>query len=132
VSSHDLTLASFINLLEYFSDNPQEYLDFIYETSNSNRNRSNCFDQTIVRPVTNPDTQEQELHLAYDAEVQYKRKPKQNRLILCNPQDSIKVGEPVMITYHSGMKCYKHSRKLHVSNADNCIGGFYYTNGSIA
>lgn len=85
-----------------------------------------------VRPVKNPDTQEQELHLAYDAEVQYKRKPKQSRLILCNSQDSIKVGEPVLITYHSGMKCYKHSRKLHVSNADNCIGGFYYTNGSIA
>ena len=37
-----------------------------------------------------------------------------------------------MINYHSGMRCYQHSRHVSVSNSDNCIGGFYYTNGQSA
>ena len=35
-----------------------------------------------------------------------------------------------MITYHSGMRCYQHSRHVVTSNEDNCIGGFYFTDGT--
>ena len=63
---------------------------------------------------------------------QYKRKENQVRLIMCSSLDTISVGAPVMITYHSGMRCYKHSRHVVTSNDDNCIGGFYYTDGTIA
>ena len=82
--------------------------------------------------VMNPDTCELDEHLVYDAEVQYKRKENQVRLIMCSSLDSISVGAPVMITYHSGMRCYKHSRHVVISNVDNCIGGFYYTDGTPA
>ena len=67
----------------------------------------------------------------YDAEIQYKRKPPTTRMILCRSLDTVRVGEPVMITYHSGMG-YKHSRHVATSNEDNCIGGFSYTDGSEA
>ena len=82
--------------------------------------------------VMNPVTHELDEHLVYDAEVQYKRKENQVRLIMCSSLDTVDVGNPVMITYHSGMRCYKHSRHLVTSNEENCIGGFYYTNGTIA
>ena len=82
--------------------------------------------------VMNPETQELDEHLVYDAEVQYKRKENQVRLIMCSSLDTINVGAPVMITYHSGMRCYKHSRHVVTSNDENCIGGFYYTNGTPA
>ena len=82
--------------------------------------------------VMNPETSELDEHLVYDAEVQYKRKENQVRLIMCSSLDTINVGAPVMITYHSGMRCYKHSRHVVISNDDNCIGGFYYTDGTKA
>ena len=82
--------------------------------------------------VMNPETAELDEHLVYDAEVQYKRKENQVRLIMCSSLDTISVGSPVMITYHSGMKCYKHSRHVVTSNVDNCIGGFYFTDGTEA
>ena len=82
--------------------------------------------------VMNPETHELDEHLVYDAEVQYKRKDNQVRLIMCSSLDSVSVGNPVMITYHSGMRCYKHSRHVVISNESNCIGGFYYTNGTPA
>ena len=82
--------------------------------------------------VMNPETSELDEHLVYDAEVQYKRKENQVRLIMCSSLDTINVGAPVMITYHSGMRCYKHSRHVVISNESNCIGGFYYTNGTPA
>lgn len=82
--------------------------------------------------VMNPDTHELDEHLVYDAEVQYKRKENQVRLIMCSSLDIVDVGNPVMITYHSGMRCYKHSRHVVTSSERNCIGGFYYTNGTIA
>ena len=82
--------------------------------------------------VMNPETSELDEHLVYDAEVQYKRKENQVRLIMCSSLDTINVGAPVMITYHSGMRCYKHSRHVVISNDDNCIGGFYYTDGTEA
>lgn len=85
-----------------------------------------------VRPVLNPVTLEEDMHLSYDAEIQYKRKPPATRLILCSSLDDVNVGEPVMITYHSGMRAYQHSRHLCVSTDDNCIGGFYYTDGTEA
>ena len=85
-----------------------------------------------MRTVLNPQTLNEDEHLGYEAEVQYVRKPPTVRLIMCSRLDNVVVGEPVMISYHSGMKCYQHSRHVVVSNEDNCIGGFYYTNGTQA
>ena len=85
-----------------------------------------------VTTVLNPETLNEDQHLGYQAEVQYKRKEPQVRLILCSSLDDVVVGEPVMITYHCGMRCYQHSRHVVVSNPANCIGGFYYTNGQPA
>ncbi len=82
--------------------------------------------------VMNPETQELDDHLVYDAEMQYKRKENQVRMILCSSLDDVVLGEPVMVSYHSGMRCYQHSRHVVTSNEDNCIGGFYYTNGTEA
>ena len=85
-----------------------------------------------MRTVMNPTTFAEDPHLCYDAEIQYKRKPPTTRMILCSSLDTVRVGEPVMITYHAGMRCYKHSRHVATSNEDNCIGGFFYTDGSEA
>ena len=85
-----------------------------------------------MRTVLNPVTLDEDEHLGYEAEVQYVRKPNQIRLIMCSTLDTVNVGEPVMISYHSGMKCYQHSRHVSVSNTGNCIGGFYYTDGTEA
>ena len=85
-----------------------------------------------MRTVMNPVTLEEDEHLGYDAEVQYVRKPPTTRLILCSTLDTVSIGEPVMISYHCGMRCYKHSRTISTSNNDNCIGGFYYTDGNPA
>ncbi len=86
----------------------------------------------VMRTVMNPSTLTEDAHLGYDAEIQYKRKPPTTRLILCSSLDTVRVGEPVMISYHSGMRCYQHSRHVSTSNEDNCIGGFYYTDGTSA
>ena len=85
-----------------------------------------------LRTVMNPVTLEEDPHLCYDAEVQYKRKDNTVRLIMCSSLDTIRVGEPVMISYHSGMRCYQHSRHVVTSNEENCIGGFFYTDGTSA
>ena len=85
-----------------------------------------------MRTVFNPSTLEEDAHLGYDAEIQYKRKPPATRFIMCSRLDTVRVGEPVMIQYHSGMRCYQHSRHVSTSNDDNCIGGFYYTDGTPA
>ena len=85
-----------------------------------------------LRTVFNPTTLEEDEHLGYDAEIQYKRKPPATRLILCSSLDDVHVGEPVMISYHSGMRCYQHNRHVVVSNDNNCIGGFFFTNGTAA
>ena len=85
-----------------------------------------------MRAVMNPVTHELDPHLCYDAEIQYKRKDNQVRLIMCSQLDTIRLGESVMITYHSGMRCYKHSRHVVTSNDENCIGGFYFTDGTSA
>lgn len=85
-----------------------------------------------MRTVFNPVTLTEDEHLGYDAEVQYVRKPPTTRLILCSTLDTVRVGEPVMISYHSGMRCYRHSRTISTSSEDNCIGGFYFTNGTPA
>ena len=85
-----------------------------------------------VRPVLNPDTLEEYMHLSYDAEIQYKRKDPQVRLILCSSLDTVNVGETVMLRYHAGMRAYQHNRNIVVSNTNNCFGGFYYTNGNEA
>ena len=86
----------------------------------------------VVRTVFNPVTLEEDEHIGYDAEIQYKRKPPATRLILCNRLDVVVPGTPVMISYHMGMKCYQHSRHLVISNNENCVGGFYYTDGTPA
>ncbi len=39
--------------------------------------------QPKIRPVMNPQTHEENMHLSYDAEIQYKRKDPSVRLILC-------------------------------------------------
>ena len=85
-----------------------------------------------MQTVMNPSTMQEDEHLCYQAEVQYKRKENQVRLIMCSRLDTVDVGKPVMITYHSGMRCYKHSRHVVTSNEVNCIGGFYYTDGTPA
>ena len=85
-----------------------------------------------MRTVMNPVTLTEDPHLCYDAEVQYKRKENQVRMIMCTLLDTVRVGEPVMISYHSGMRCYQHSRHVVTSNEDNCIGGFYFTDGTSA
>ena len=85
-----------------------------------------------MRAVMNPDTLELDSHLCYDAEVQYKRKDNQVRLIMCSSLDDVVIGEPVMISYHAGMRCYQHSRHVVTSNYNNCIGGFYFTDGTPA
>ena len=85
-----------------------------------------------MRTVMNPATFAEDPHLCYDAEIQYKRKDPAVRMIMCTQLDTIRVGEPVLISYHSGMRCYQHSRHVVTSNEDNCIGGFYYTNGQPA
>ena len=53
-------------------------------------------------------------------------------MIMCSSLDEVRVGEPVMISYHSGMKCYQHTRHVVISNEDNCTGGFYFTDGTKA
>jgi len=88
--------------------------------------------QPSIRSVLNPATLEEDQHLAYDAEIQYKRKPPAVRMIMCSSLDDVVVGEPVMISYHSGMRCYQHSRHVVTSNEANCIGGFYFTDGTPA
>ena len=82
-----------------------------------------------MRTVFNPALAED--HLCYDT-IQYKRKPPQVRMIMCTQLFTVRLGEPVMISYHSGMRCYQHSRHVVTSNEDNCIGGFYYTDGTLA
>tara|TARA_B100001559_G_scaffold279028_1_gene251334 strand:+ start:1598 stop:1906 length:309 start_codon:yes stop_codon:yes gene_type:complete len=82
--------------------------------------------------VMNPVTHEVDPHLVYDAEIQYKRKDPAVRMIMCSTLDDVIVGEPVMISYHSGMRCYQHSRHVVTSSNANCIGGFYYTDGTPA
>ena len=82
--------------------------------------------------VLNRHTLDEDQHLVYDAEAQYKTKPNVVRLIMCSKLDTIDVGNPVLITYHSGMRCYKHSRHVVTSNQGNCIGGFYFTDGTEA
>ena len=82
--------------------------------------------------VFNRHTQEQDPHYAYMAEIQYKRKAPVARLILCDRLDTVIPGNTVMISYHMGMRVYQHSRHLVISNNDNCVGGFYYTDGNPA
>ena len=79
--------------------------------------------------VFNPNALEPTEHFAYEAEMQYKRKEPAVKTILCSRLDTVNVGEPVMLVYHHGMKSYKHNRNVIVSNPNNCVGGFYYTNG---
>ena len=85
-----------------------------------------------MRAVMNPVTHELDPHFCYDAEVQYKRKENTVRLIMCSQLDTVRVGEPVMISYHSGMRCYQHSRHVVTSNEENCFGGYFYTDGTPA
>ena len=88
--------------------------------------------EPTIRTVFNPNTHEEDMHLSYDAEMQYRRKPPATRLILCNSLDEVAVGGTVMVTYHSGMHAYQHNRHIVCSNEDNCVGGFYHTDGTTA
>ena len=85
-----------------------------------------------METLLNPTTLTEDFHLVYEAEIQYKRKPPKVKRIMCSSTDIVNPGEPVMIVYHYGMRCYKHSRQVTVSNAHNCIGGFYFTDGTKA
>ena len=82
-----------------------------------------------MRDVREPASGNIVQHLAYDAEMQYVRKPPEVRLILCNSLDAVRVDEPVLVSYHSGMRAYQHDTHVPVSNEDNCAGDFYYTDG---
>ena len=88
--------------------------------------------EPTMMTVHNPVTLEQDPHYCYMAEIQYKRKAPAARLIMCSRLDTVNIGEPVMITYHAGMRCYQHNRNVVVSNDANCSGGFYFTDGSQA
>ena len=85
-----------------------------------------------LRSVREPATGNIVQHLAYDAEMQYVRKPPEVRLILCNSLDAVRVDEPVLVSYHSGMRAYQHDTHVPTSNDENCIGDFYYTDGKQA
>ena len=73
--------------------------------------------------------------LAYEAEMQYKRKAPEVKLILCTPLDDIEVGDTVDLVYqHSTVvnkRAYQHKYSC-LSNSSNTYGGYYYTNGSSA
>ena len=71
-------------------------------------------------------------HLAYEAEMQYVRKPNEERTILCTSLDDVIMDEPVLVSYHSGLSMYQHATHVPVSNEYNCVGGFYYTDGTPA
>lgn len=71
-------------------------------------------------------------HLAYDAEVQFIRKPNEVRMVLCSEIDPVREGDTVLLTYHAGLRCYQHARSVSVSSEENCTGGFFYTNGEPA
>lgn len=71
-------------------------------------------------------------HLAYEAEMQYVRKDPEVRMILCSSLDDVILDEPVLVSYHCGMRAYQHVTHVPVSNPDNCIGGFFYTDGTPA
>ena len=88
--------------------------------------------EPTMMTVLNPETLQEDPHYAYMAEIQYKRKDPVARLIMCSRLDTVNVGEPVMIVYHAGMRCYQHNRNVVVSNEGNCTGGFYYTDGTQA
>ena len=75
--------------------------------------------------VYNPQTCEYVSHFGYEAKVQHTSKPDEVRTILCSRLNTVRIGEPVMVVYHTGMKTYKHSRYVSVSNSDNCAGGFH-------
>ena len=79
-----------------------------------------------------PETQHFVEHLAYEAEMQYVRKDPETRYILCSSIDDVFLDEPVLVSWHSGMKAYQHATHVPVSSVRNCIGGFYYTNGQPA
>ena len=79
--------------------------------------------------VWDPQTGKEVRHFGYEARVQHKSKQDEVRAILCSRLDTVRIGEPVMVVYHHGMKTYKHSRHMSVSNPSNCSGGFYFTNG---
>ncbi len=84
------------------------------------------------RLVREPATGDLVEHLAYDAEMQYVRKPPENRLILCNSLHDVLLEEPVLVTYHCGMNAYQHAQRVVTSNNSNCVGGFFYTDGNEA
>jgi hypothetical protein len=88
--------------------------------------------EPYVMTVFNSTTLEETEHLAYEAEMQYKRKEPAIKTILCSRLDTVNVGEPVMLVYHHGMRSYMHNRNVIVSNSSNCLGGFYYTDGTKA
>jgi len=71
-------------------------------------------------------------HLAYEAEMQYVRKNPETRFILCSNIDDVELDEPVLVSYHSGMRAYQHATHVAVSSPRNCYGGFYYTDGTVA
>ena len=85
-----------------------------------------------IATVFNPATLDEDPHLMYEAEIQYKTKPNTVRMIMCSALDDVYVGEPVMISYHHGMRCYQHSRHVVTSNERNCTGGFYFVDGTKA
>ena len=85
-----------------------------------------------MRPVIEPKSGKTIMHLAYKAEMQYVRKAPEMRLILCSSQDNVYIDEPVLVEYHCGMRCYKHTSHVATSNEHNCVGDFYYTDGTKA
>ena len=66
--------------------------------------------------------------LAYEAEMQYVRKPNEIKLILCSPDDDIRIGQLVDLVYNRIKRAYQHKYSC-LSNTSNTFGGFYYTNG---
>ena len=85
-----------------------------------------------TRCVLDYDTLTERDIIGYEAEVQYVRKEPEVKFILCSDVDKVFVGEPVMIQYSVGKRSYKHSRVISTSNESNCIGGFYFTDGTPA
>ena len=61
-----------------------------------------------VRPVLNPVTLEEDLHLSYDAEIQYKRKPPATRLILCSSLDDVHISLLKIVNVHKYLNITQH------------------------
>ena len=88
--------------------------------------------EPAIHTVMVPGQDTEAEHLAYFANVMFIRKPPERKMILCSELDGVHAGDPVLLTYHMGLRCYQHERHISISTNENCSGGFYFTDGTPA